>query len=54
MVNESGSGIKDVKDNKSGADATEYNSGISTDSFIEYRAFSPNNIYLEPLNKGRL
>jgi len=29
-----GSGVKDAKDNKSGADATEYNSGISTDSFI--------------------
>ena len=54
MVNQSGSGVKDAKDNKSGADATENNSGISTVSFIEYRAFSPNNIYLEPLNKGRL
>ena len=34
MVNQSGSGVKDAKDNNSGADATENNSGISTTIFL--------------------
>lgn len=34
MVNQSGSGVKDAKDNNSGADATENNSGTGTTIFL--------------------